>query len=1119
MVRLGTIEAHGGPHARGRLAGICVLLLLAAGHGMAADRLAACAPTLGRVVSVQGTVEILRSGGANWERVARLNTPVCAGDQLRAGLLSRAAIFISPETLVRLDQNTTLAILSQTEQETVVEFKQDDATRSRASRARACGIGYFITRFPRKFRVRTPFYNAVVEGTEFQVALQCDRGDLSVFEGKVVAEDLTSAANRVVLESGQSVSVGSGEAPKAVKVLVKPADAVQWAVYYPPISDAPVSVEAVLAEDCAVIAGPDRAACVVRHAEGLLRVGRVAEAGAELDRLLESQSNNAEALALNAVIAIAKIDKTRALELATRATQVSPQSFRAWVALSYARQAGFRLEDALSAANKAGELAPKSALVRARVAELLMSLGRIREAEREARQAVNLNPNESRAHLILGFAHLAQIDTKAAKQDFNTAIESDSTEPLARLGLGLATIREGKLADGREQIEIAVALDPTNSLLRSYVGKAYYEENRKERDALAATQFGIAKKLDPNDPTPWLYDAILAQAENRPIAALHDLQTSIGLNDNRAVFRSRLLLDQDLATRQVNLARTYTSLGFQQLALEEASRSVDADFGSSSAHRFLSDTYLSLPRHEVARVSELLQAEIRSPLMLTPVQPLLSQDKLFVVPRAAPAGPVAQEYSPLFEKDGWSATLDGAVGDISGDQVAASLLHNRTALSAGQLYEKTDGFRPNNDLERKLYNVFGQQFLEAGTSVQIEGRYEEQDHGDLAVHFDPNKTLPARFQTYTNVGRIGAFHQIGPDQEVLASAIYARAPVNVTTPGSNTGLVDESTTIEVQHVARADRVRLISGLGYVWGHQSVDTTIFIDPSPPIQFTDSFNRSHLNAYAYATLSVVPNHLELQVGASYDRLDEPSIDREQFNPKIGVLWSPNPTTRLRAAYFEGVKRTFTANQTLEPTQVAGFNQLFDDPNGADPKRWGVAIDQRLTRDATIGLEASGRRFDYPIVLSPATNLVQMFHRQEWANRAYAYWTVGRSCAVGADYFFERLDDTSEEPYTTVTTQRAPISVTYFLSPSWTIQGVWTAVHQSGTFNDANFQSFRGTSSFTTLDAALIFRLPGRRGTISLEGKNLLDRSFNYEETDPASPRIALTRVLFARVNLQF
>ena len=62
---------------------------------------------------------------------------------------------------------------------------------------------------------------------------------------------------------------------------------------------------------------------------------------------------------------------------------------------------------------------------------------------------------------------------------------------------------------------------------------------------------------------------------NRPVEALQDLQKSIELNDNRAVYRSRLLLDEDLAARSATLGRIYTDLGFQQLALVEGWKSLN----------------------------------------------------------------------------------------------------------------------------------------------------------------------------------------------------------------------------------------------------------------------------------------------------------------------------------------------------------------------------------------------------------------------------------------------------------------------------------------------------------------------------------------------------------------
>ena len=90
----------------------------------------ACTPVIGRVVSVQGVVEVLRAGSSAWLRVARLDTPVCSGDQLRTDRTSRSALFLRPETLVRVDRNTTIA-LSETTAVISVEF-------SRHAVAQAC---------------------------------------------------------------------------------------------------------------------------------------------------------------------------------------------------------------------------------------------------------------------------------------------------------------------------------------------------------------------------------------------------------------------------------------------------------------------------------------------------------------------------------------------------------------------------------------------------------------------------------------------------------------------------------------------------------------------------------------------------------------------------------------------------------------------------------------------------------------------------------------------------------------------------------------------------------------------------------------------------------------------
>jgi tetratricopeptide (TPR) repeat protein len=204
------------------------------------------------------------------------------------------------------------------------------------------------------------------------------------------------------------------------------------------------------------------------------------------------------------------------------------------------------------------------------------------------------------------------------------------------------------LEEGRAEIEIAASLDPNNSLIRSYLGKAYYEEKRTDLDG---PQYEIAKKLDPKDPTPYFYDAIRKQTINRPVEALRDFQKSIELNDNRAVFRSKQKLDSDLAARSSSLARIYSDLGFQELALVAGWKSVNTDPTNHSAHRFLADSYSARPRHEIARVSELLQSQLLQPNNITPIQPRLAESNLFLISSGGAADLSFNEFNPIFMQE------------------------------------------------------------------------------------------------------------------------------------------------------------------------------------------------------------------------------------------------------------------------------------------------------------------------------------------------------------------------------------------------------------------------------------------------------------------------------------
>ena len=835
-------------------------------------------------------------------------------------------------------------------------------------------------------------------------------------------------------------------------------------------------------------------------------------------------------------------EKAQALELAERATSLSPGSSRAWLALSYAQQTAIELEKALGSARKAAALASDSSLVQARVAELLMSSGDTREAERAAQAAIKANPDDARAHMVQGFVHLAQIDTTKARQDFTTAIELDSTEPLARLGLGLALIRDGDLEEGREQIEIAVILDPNNSLLRSYLGKAYYEENTAERDKLAATQYGIAKKLDPNNPTPWFYDAILKETQNRPVQALKELQKSIALNDNRAVYRSKLLLDQDRATREASVARGYTELGLDQLAISEAATSLSLDPASTSAHRFLADTYSESNRHEIARVSELLQAQLLQPLNITPVPPSVPFTDLKFLPNVDTSAWLSSDYSQLFEKDGVRLLASGLVGglDTFSDEVSLSALTDKLSVSAGQYYYTTDGFRTNNDLTNFIYNVFAQASPNDLFSFQAEYRQRHTEHGDIVLNFDPAEFgRQDRFEVDQDTARFGFRLSPSPQLRVLGSLIYSRRKDNQRVfPAGEPDLdirgVAEGTSYELQGQYVQPRFNLIAGGGYA----PVDGTTSITadfskfggvscPLPSCSITDPLDVQQENAYLYANVALLAN-LIATLGLGYDVFDDGSADLRKWDPKVGLQWKPHRALQLRAAAFRTLKRSLVVEQTIEPTQVAGFSQFFDDFNGTTSTTVGGAADvwftqflqgsiEVLERDLTVGGES--------LELDSATTATE--DQSENILRINLSWIPRRDLVVNLGYLIDDFEVDATAPTENlpvmVRTAAFPVGVRLFLNSGVFAGALATYVNQE-VERATDPRSTSRTEDFVTVDLDLGYLLPQRLGAINIGVRNLFDQEFsfqddNYRTSTYRAPVYIPARSAFVKLSLVF
>jgi len=333
---------------------------------------------------------------------------------------------------------------------------------------------------------------------------------------------------------------------------------------------------------------------------------------------------------------------------------------------------------------------------------------------------------------------------------------------------------------------------------------------------------------------------------------------------------------------------------------------------------------------------------------------------------------------------------------------------------------------------------------------------------------------------------------------------------------------------------RRGRYHLVAGAGYL--HVNRDETLSVSTStdPPLfppenrQSPLSSTVQHTNAYLYLNVRY-PESATWTLGGSADffrdSADVSSVkDRNQFNPKFGVTWTPRPGTTLRAAAFRVLRRTLPfTSQTIEPTQVAGFNQFYDDLEGTDAWTYGAAADQKITNSLFAGLSYSQRDLDVPRFSTglPDPITYQRYDWKERQGRAYVNWTPDPRLAFSADYMYER-QDREADPVKEVRTHRVPLSARFF-HPS----GVFATA--TGSYFDQSGQFFRigqaptvdtpesGSDQFWIFDASAGYRLPDRWGIVSIEGKNLFDRSFQYQDTDPLRPIIQPGRTVYVKLTL--
>jgi hypothetical protein len=290
--------------------------------------------------------------------------------------------------------------------------------------------------------------------------------------------------------------------------------------------------------------------------------------------------------------------------------------------------------------------------------------------------------------------------------------------------------------------------------------------------------------------------------------------------------------------------------------------------------------------------------------------------------------------------------------------------------------------------------------------------------------------------------------------------------------------------------------------------------------------------HANLYLYSIVNY-PKDVIWTIGGSGDFYEGGNRDRDKFNPKFGFTWDLYQSTTLRGSVFRTFKRDLVSNQTLEPTQVAGFNQFFDDANATEVWQYGIAVDHKFSNIIYGGIEFTQRDLDVPfsytvvsLTKGVSTTVVETVDWEERLGRTYFYWTPHPWFAGSFEFQYERFNRDREfsAGIKYVKTYRLPAGINFYHPSGFSIRLKGAYIDQKGKFMPQDSPTpvgpfISGDDEFFVVDGSISYRLPRRLGIIALEAKNLFDESFKYYDTDPISPSIQPESLVLIKLTLAF
>jgi outer membrane receptor protein involved in Fe transport len=273
----------------------------------------------------------------------------------------------------------------------------------------------------------------------------------------------------------------------------------------------------------------------------------------------------------------------------------------------------------------------------------------------------------------------------------------------------------------------------------------------------------------------------------------------------------------------------------------------------------------------------------------------------------------------------------------------------------------------------------------------------------------------------------------------------------------------------------------------------------------------YNTLHLTEWVDLTLGISHEDTELRL-SQIPPFTNDTVRSNRTSPRLGILLTPDSDWTVRASYTEGLRKlSFEDQFSLEPTQVGGFSQRYNDLPGTENRTLGIGVDWRGTRGTYLGasfvhrdlIESSAeyaREFIVDFDLEQVSDRVFQTdrfdtHLDQRFVRGYLYQILTERLVGAIDYQFSQqeifdpqtAEDLSDHDLAATLRYFAPNGVFLYLRGRYRDQEV------SSPFEEAV------NDDVPLVDLGAGYRLPRRRGIFTVELQNLFDEEITLRQFD--------------------